>query len=609
MKKFLVFIGITMFIFLTGCRKEKIEDENMLNLEEEAANSFSTEQFFTFNSSQLKVNLNKEEEVTYREDEFINDSNLIDKVRRALRDLDTQQPFIEEYTQKYGLPIWDKLLMFEAETQNNDMGSSQSIQNGHVILIPFAKIDSENTTAVLPIHWKNNEFSFQSIIPRFNIVQLEEALIEPSIISSVGIISKFDVSIFQHLDILYYIVSTLEMPGENVDDVNVDLRYNCWWAYIHITHSTEPISNGPFMWQPIYSTTTNWIWVCDDQGDFLGNHFNGLDPYDHYNPINPNGHFGSGIGIPSDYISGLEHYHAQEWHNIFMQHNPGYVHLNNIFNESMSQNWSFTRMIGIALISELMSSIIEDQAFLEGISQNDLINLLNDLPQTDLKDFVENAIEILADEGVRLSFTKAIKHLAEFAHQYENIISELSSLDNNDQNYLVWNRAAFSQIMNYVQEGNTIDDFSIIDNEVYVKDEDGILHVFVEPIDMTTSSKSEIVSQAIKVLNSINKYECTSDDYEGIDWRDYFDNMQTVSFSDANWQSPSGTICSISLNLDFDMQPRYTMETAPSWQGEISPIESYQYTWSRLNTNVPMLQITIPISCLQEFEDYTFNNC
>lgn len=585
-----------LLLLIFSCKKEEITpNSDFLQQQEVQTPQTNTQHdFYTFKSSLLK-NLVHQTNVTFREDEYLEDENMIERIRETLREMDNERPFMDDFAERYGYAIWDKILQYKLDGE----------VEGKVFFIPMGKPNSTQTEAVLPLLLRNNELILQKVIPRFEVPQLIEGFIDAAYVSSATILTKFDMELFQNGNILYYIISKF-------DRELIEFRDNCWWAFVDITYYTDASElqmidqggDGGWYWGHLTQQTTVSVitWVCEGSGDFLGNTFPGFNPYDDYNPEPGTGHPNSGEHF--DYISDLEHENAQVWHGIFNEFNPDYGDLNDIFDDCSSENWKLARRVGTQLISEIIG--LQNQA--ENINENELINLLSDISQRNLKDFIENAIEILADNGVYLSFTGAIKDAAELAHKYSNIMQQLCSLNSSDTGYLVWDRTAFSQMIDYLEEGNTISSFEIIDNKVFVLDEEGILHVFIEPIDLETASKAEVLTQILTVLNAVNSYECASTDYEPIDWRDYFDNIETISISDANWQSPTGTICSLAANLDFDMQPRYIMETFSAWQGSNTD-DTYFFKWNRINTNIPMLQITVPNDCLQIFEEYIFDNC
>ncbi len=144
----------------------------------------------------------------------------------------------------------------------------------------------------------------------------------------------------------------------------------------------------------------------------------------------------------------------------------------------------------------------------------------------------------------------------------------------------------------------------LIDGSLYGIDTDGLLHVFVDPIDMATSSEEEILNQVVLVLSKINEYFCEGFNYAPINWRDYFDNPRTQNYQ-ATWNSDCPNVL---LNLDFSIEPRYLMEPEPSWSND-NGSGGWYYKWAHFDTNIIALEIVVPYECLEEFDDFVFPDC
>jgi hypothetical protein len=143
--------------------------------------------------------------------------------------------------------------------------------------------------------------------------------------------------------------------------------------------------------------------------------------------------------------------------------------------------------------------------------------------------------------------------------------------------------------------------YKCYEGTIYSISDDGILHVYVEPIDMNTSTDLQILEQIITVINAIHIYFCEGNDYEPIDWRDYFENYGSAS-GIVTWNG-----CRVGFDLTSILQPHYLMDTDPSWNHDTG--SGWTYKWTGYNTNFPMLQITVDYSCTEPFDDLISPDC
>lgn len=146
-----------------------------------------------------------------------------------------------------------------------------------------------------------------------------------------------------------------------------------------------------------------------------------------------------------------------------------------------------------------------------------------------------------------------------------------------------------------------IEDTYLIDGVIYGKDTDGILHIYIDPIDMNNSTELEILEQIILVINKIHLYFCEGNAYEPIDWKDYFDNFSSVT-SVVTWND-----CQVGFDLTDIAQPYSIMETDPSWNHDTG--SGWTYKWTGYNTNLPMLQITVDYGCTESFDNLIAPDC
>jgi len=140
-----------------------------------------------------------------------------------------------------------------------------------------------------------------------------------------------------------------------------------------------------------------------------------------------------------------------------------------------------------------------------------------------------------------------------------------------------------------------------VDGTIFGKDENGVLHVYLDPVDMASASDLEILEQFILVINRVRAFFCIEQVYEPIDWMDYFDNLQGISGS-TTWNN-----CETSFELSLHLHPSNIMDTSPGWSN--SNGFDWKWTWSGDENSIPMFIITTNMPCVDEMESIIYSDC
>lgn len=133
------------------------------------------------------------------------------------------------------------------------------------------------------------------------------------------------------------------------------------------------------------------------------------------------------------------------------------------------------------------------------------------------------------------------------------------------------------------------------DEYLYGLDDEGILHIYIEPIDMNTATEEEIFNQFTEVLVAIAEYHCETDEYEPIDWRDYFDNIQQVTIE----TTQNG--CQFNTHFTTYLGNQFIMDTAPA-AASSNGSGQWLYTYYFNGTTLPALTIACTEECSAAFD-------
>ena len=138
-------------------------------------------------------------------------------------------------------------------------------------------------------------------------------------------------------------------------------------------------------------------------------------------------------------------------------------------------------------------------------------------------------------------------------------------------------------------------------------DGNGILHVDLPSVDMSTASDEEIINQFILVLSEINKYFCETSNYEPVNWRDYFEHFGAGIWN-SNWRGCPHF--SVFYNNYFDSSDEFqTTETDPIHNTAITGgLWKYEFNIHG-KPNLQGLKFTMTEGCSLEFDDVVFPDC
>ncbi len=143
-----------------------------------------------------------------------------------------------------------------------------------------------------------------------------------------------------------------------------------------------------------------------------------------------------------------------------------------------------------------------------------------------------------------------------------------------------------------------------IDGVIYGTDSDGILHIYLPPIDMSTASDQQVFDQITTVLYRMQLYFCEGNSYEPIDWRDFFDAIRGASGSSMLWNGTN----TASFDFDVSLSPYYIMDTDPAANGSVGG-GLWRFAWEMEGTNFQQLGITISETKVDEFIEIILPDC
>jgi len=433
LKIFRIFIGIVVIssTFIQGCKKDIY---NGINTSVDYHHPF-----FLFNSSMINClkETKAQQVLESRNQTYLSDSELINLLQLFVYSKFEADSVSSLIASEFGYPIWNKLVLLDVINSTT-----------HTVLIPFAKVGSENTLAVLPILIDDvngvNGFIMSDILPRLRGDQLNNDLISNKSILIARMISKFDLEVFNKVDNLHFIVSQLDYAPVAQD------RQSCYDVWVEVTYTSQGV-----LTMIDKGGDGGWYWGYDvfsyQQSEIL--HFCSNVQLNEWYINYMSDPFGPGGQNGTVYISELEQTHAQETHDLLLTVNPDYYFLNKAYNECVTGGVPFAKNI----IAELLIDIIDKQnKNTPNLSDEQLRNIIISAYQyPELKDFIEGAIENLADHGVYLSFTGTLWNISQSSYAYENVLSFLCSTSAADKGFLLLNPEIFSNIIQLSLQYNT----------------------------------------------------------------------------------------------------------------------------------------------------------
>jgi hypothetical protein len=429
LKKIRILIGIVVisFTLIQGCKK----DTNL----NPSLNYKST--FFSFNSTMiesLKEN-NNPQIVKSRNQIYLVDTERINSLKLFVCSEFEADSVSSLFVNEFGYPIWDKIVLLEIVNSTN-----------HIALVPFAKETSENVLAVLPILIDEFDgFKMSDIMPRLRGNQLTNNLISNNFILNARMICKFDLELFNKVDNLHYIVSQLDYEPIAQE------RQTCYEYWVTISYTSQGEltmidqgGDGGWYWgyEVVEYQHTEVLYFCSN-AQLYEWYINYIS--DH--PSSPGGQ------NEIAYISEIEQTHAQEAHDLLLSVNPDYYFLNKTYKECVAGGEPFAKNV----IAEMLIDIINQQnKNTPNLSDEQLRDIITSAYQySELKDFVEGAIEVLADNGIYLSFTGTLWNISQASYAYERVLSYLCSTTAEDKGFLLLNPRIFSDIIKLSLQNNT----------------------------------------------------------------------------------------------------------------------------------------------------------
>lgn len=181
------------------------------------------------------------------------------------------------------------------------------------------------------------------------------------------------------------------------------------------------------------------------------------------------------------------------------------------------------------------------------------------------------------------------------------MVNELQPLLNSteaENSFLLKNPNIANQVKGFLDENSDleVENFEEINGVAFLVDSDGVLHIFIEPLDIYQSNDLEKLNHVFNVLNLVKIYHCEYSEWYPIDWTDYLVQTTSPHFV-VDWISPQYNVITIGMNLDFTLasQPEhYLMGTSPDYHYTITGTGNYKFSWNRLNSGLPMLSIVVP---------------
>lgn len=387
------------------------------------------------------------------------DPNLISGLKNYLTTKLESDSTIGRFTDHYGFPIWDKAILIDSITADGKK----------FVVLPCSKPESIYVEAIVTIAIDaNNQMEMGGLVTRIRESQLVASVITCESVSHARIISKFDYEIFRRIDNFHYVVSEISCNDESVDE-----RTDCRTYWMSIACSLLGVS------QAIGSSDGAWIWYWTHAREmnyfsFAEKFCEDLNKYDWYLPENPipgGGAGGGSNGLP--YISDIEKQYATQYHNTQMQYNPNYLFMMNNY-QNCGQHFGGGAK---SIVLDLFRKIIQDNHPTNSnqLSENAMIAILNSGLSNDvssyssnLKNCIESGIELLAQNGVLVSFNAALKTAADNASDFQKDLKNLclfSEVSNSDKAYLDAKENAKADLMTCLNDcpySNNQDNIAII---------------------------------------------------------------------------------------------------------------------------------------------------
>lgn len=629
-------LAIAMLLLLvTSCKKDEkltIDNQNEVSSVYQSDDSqqllialenLSEEEKLFFDPSYLSNTLNSQPSGNILQSQVNTRGDLdeaINIVMNRMILLNDEKVFIPEVIGNYGYAAWDQSIVVVSKDEDGNKVS--------IVHTPFATSDGTSINAyLLSTVTETGEVEFAVINADFINSIIEQSNLEFDISYHLVYFLKFDLLLFDTVNDNY--TNWLnQIPTGNFQNNSVSTRSGCYML-------TEVCyDNTIYVFQPgedNQAFTRDWICFdvliyfedCsgipnDGGGTWNGNTGGGHDDGtgSNYDPgavgdgttstdtgwgTGPGGGGGSGTNNGGSYTN-MEGF-SQDLIDILQK-----------CNDAASQTGDEGPGETIATVDASTQSTCDAISSLQAFLTNGQINALAEM-DISLLNQVANYLTLggayefglvvaMINSGTELGFK-------EFKKLYELVVQDLKPILNSNEaedNFLLGNPNVANQIKEFLDENPDLDvaNFEVINDVAFLVDSDGVLHIFIEPLDMYQSNDVEKLNHVLNVLNLVRIYHCEYDTWYPIDWTDYLVQMTSPHFV-VEWGAgpPNYNIITIGMNLNFTLasQPEhYLMGTSPDHHYTVTGTGQYKFAWNRLNTSIPMLSITVPEIHTSEIE-------